>query len=291
VYFSEEEHSGAEAYNMFEHPSNRPRVNGYISYSERIFESISQIARLSDSMLVKTGTINRQVTKKVAMPRESWNYMLRTLETSSQEYLEFALNHHFPSKVKITTDNLTLSVNKINCTRYAITARNVAGFDALSAVIGRVGFGIKKKHPNLSAIEANDGSNRLTVQQHDLVHVVHIDETEVLYRDPSFFENVTHVCNPTRPASNFIRMTYETHTNQLALTMKCYSSLVSLLSDDAKSFLRSNNIMTGSVHVLHNNRVWRLIRVREGQSLLGDADDDNNTIWVDNSVVEENEIR
>jgi hypothetical protein len=190
---------------MFEHPSDRPRVNGYISYSERIFESVSQITRLSDSMLVKTGALKRQVTKKVAMPRESWNYILRTLETSSQEYLEFALNHHFPSKVKITTDNLTLSVNKIKCTRYAVTARNVEGFDALRTVIGRVGYGVKKKHPNMSAIEANNGSNRLTVQEHDLIHVVHVNEDEVLYRDSSF-EDVTHVCNPTRPALNFIRL-------------------------------------------------------------------------------------
>jgi hypothetical protein len=146
VYFTEEEHSGAKAYNMFKHPSNRPRVNGF-SYSECIFESISQIARLSDSMLVKTGTINRQVTKKVAMPRESWNYMLRTLETSSQEYLEVALNHHFPfayprdkqSRVFGIRFEPSLPVQSQDnhrqphplgqqdqyCTRYAITARNV----------------------------------------------------------------------------------------------------------------------------------------------------------------------
>lgn len=213
-HYSELELNGDDAYNMFEHPSNRPKVHGYISYSERVFESIAQVARLSDSMLVKTGSINRQVTKKIYLPRESWNYVLSQLETRSQEYLEFALNHHSPTKVKITTDNLTLLVDKAICTRYAITARNVSGFDALRAVVGRVGYGVKKKHPNLSAINANDGSNRLTVQEQDLIHLVHVDEEEVLLQDNSF-EGVTHVCNPTRPVSNFVRLSYETQYNPL----------------------------------------------------------------------------
>jgi hypothetical protein len=158
--------------------------------------------------------------------------------------LEFALNHHFPTKVKITTDNLTLSVDKAICTRYAITARNVSGFDALRAMVGRVGYGVKKKHPNLSAIDANDGSNRLTVQEQDLIHLVHVDKEEVLLQDNSFFEGVTHVCNPTQPVFNFVRSSYETQYNQLSLTMKCFSSLVSLLSDDVRTFLRTNNIVT-----------------------------------------------
>jgi hypothetical protein len=157
-------------------------------------------------------------------------------------------------------------------------------------VVGRVGYGVKKKHPNLSAINANDGSNRLTVQEQDLIHLVHVDEEEVLLQDNSF-EGVTHICNPTRPVSNFVRLSYETQYNQLSLTMKCFSSLVSLLSDDVRSFLRTNNIVTGSVFVLHNNRVWKLVRVRDEESLLAEADDESNTIWLANSIVEENEIR
>jgi hypothetical protein len=41
---------------------------GYTSYTERCFESISQITRLADSMLTKMGAVNSQVTKKSPLP-------------------------------------------------------------------------------------------------------------------------------------------------------------------------------------------------------------------------------
>jgi hypothetical protein len=291
-YFSELEHSGEEAYNMFDHPSNRPRVNGYISYSERIFHSVCQVARLSDSMLIKMGAVNQQVTKKMHFPRESWNYVLTALETRGQHCLEFSLNHSVPMKVKVTTDNLTLSVDKVNCTRYVITAKNVDGFDVVRSIIGRVGCGVKKKHPNLGAINKNDGSNRLTIQEHDLIHIVDLDESEVLYRDESV-EDLVHVHTPTRPQSNFIRISYDTINQQLCLTVKCYSTLVSLLSDDAKSYLRSNNVVTGNVFVLLDNRVWKVSRVDRAneKTLLCDPDDETESIWVDNAVVVTNEVQ
>lgn len=65
------EHRGIDGYNMFGHPTNSPRCYGYTSFSERTFESIAQITRLSDCMLVKTGKVNRQVSKKMPMPIEA----------------------------------------------------------------------------------------------------------------------------------------------------------------------------------------------------------------------------
>jgi hypothetical protein len=247
---------------------------------------------MSDTMLVKTGAVNGQVSRKIPIPIESFNYMMRMMETRHQHCLEFAKNRQFQTKVKITTDNLTLSVDKVKCTRWAVTARTVEGFEALREVIGRVGYGLKKRHPNLSAINSNDGRNRLTVQEHDLIHVVHLDEHEVLYNDNSMSE-LTHVNTPTRPPTNFIRLAYDSLNRQLSLTIRCYSTLVSLLSADARSYLRSSNIVTGNVFVLYNNRVWKVIRnnQRAGQTLLAEADNDNNTVWVETSVVDANEIR
>lgn len=150
----------------------------------------------------------------------------------------------------------------------------------------------QKKHPNLGAINKNDGSNRLTIQEHDLIHIVDLDESEVLYRDESV-EDLVHVHAPTRPQSNFIRISYDTINQQLCLTVKCYSTLVSLLSDDAKSYLRSNNVVTGNVFVLLDNRVWKVSRVDRAneKTLLCDPDDETESIWVDNAVVVTNEVQ
>jgi hypothetical protein len=45
--------------------------------------------------------------------------------------------------------------------------------------------------------------------------------------------------------------------------------------------------------VLHNNRVWKVMRVRkiEEQIMICDSDNVSDTIWLDNNVVEENEVR
>jgi hypothetical protein len=185
VQFDEIDHRSIDGYNLFGYPTNSHRCYAYTSYSERIFESISQITRCSDALLVKTGAVNGQVSKKLPFPIESFNYLVRMFETGHQDSLEFARNNSFQTKVKITTDNMTLSVDKVKCTRWAISAKNVDGFQAMRSIIGRVGFGVKKKHPNLSAIQRNDGSNRLTIQEHDLIHIVDLDETQILYRDES----------------------------------------------------------------------------------------------------------
>jgi hypothetical protein len=73
--------------------------------------------------------------------------------------------------------------------------------------------------------------------------------------------------------------------------MKCYLTVVSLLSPESRSYLYNNNIVLGSIFVLYNNRVWTVSRVNRvsNQTLLCNQDN-GDTIWVDNAIVEENEI-
>jgi len=75
--------------------------------------------------------------------------------------------------------------------------------------------------------------------------------------------------------------------------VKCYSTLVSLLSDDAKSYLRSNNVVTGNVFVLLESRVWKVSRVNRAneKTLLCDPDDETESIWVNNAVVVTNQVQ
>jgi hypothetical protein len=51
-------------------------------------------------------------------------------------------------------------------------------------------------------------------------------------------------------------------------------------------------MVTGTVFVLINNRVWKVSRVNRenNHSLLCDPDNAADTMWVHNDVVEENEI-
>jgi hypothetical protein len=67
---------------------------------------------------------------------------------------------------------MTLSAAKVKAAKWTITAHNVEGLQSLRAIIGPIGYETKKKHPNLSAINAVDGSNCLTVQEQDLICVV-----------------------------------------------------------------------------------------------------------------------
>ncbi len=101
---------------------------------------------------------------------------------------------------------MTLSVAKTKSTKWSITAINVDGFEAFRSVIGRIGYGIKKKHPNIPAINSNDGSNRLTIQEQDLIHNVDLDEDNILYRATMLDHDIVSSSN-SRPNSNFIRLT------------------------------------------------------------------------------------
>lgn len=196
-------------------------------------------------------------------------------------------------KTKITTDNMTLSISKVKAAKWTITAKSVEGFESLRAVIGRIGYGVKKRHPNLAALTATDGSNRLTVQEQDIINVIDLNEDTILYRDVPSDDEIIHVGQfPTRQHNNFIRLSYDTVSRQLTLTMKCYSTLVSLLSPDSRSYLYNQNMVTGTVFVLINNRVWKVSRVNRenNHSLLCDPDNAADTMWVHNDVVEENEI-
>jgi hypothetical protein len=285
--------AGHDGYNMFGYP-RRNQMSGYNSFTERTFESLSQITRCADSMLTKMGSVNGQVTKKIPLPMESFRYIFNVLQDEHQEYVQWSTNNNYQFKSKITEDNMTLSVAKSKATKWTITAKNVDGFEAIRSVIGRIGYGVKKKHPNLSSLSANDGSNRLTVQEQDTIHIVDLHDNAVLYRDQSEDDDIIYTGdNPLRPANNFIRLTYDSVNRILTLTVKCYTTLVSLLSPDSRVYLRRNNIVTGAVYVLHNNRVWKVIRVSkiEERTMLCDPDNEYDTIWLANDAVEKNEVR
>jgi hypothetical protein len=91
---------------------------------------------------------------------------------------------------------------------------------------------------------------------------------------------------------NFIRLSYDTVTRQLILTMKCFSTLVSLLSPESRTYLYSNNVDISSVYALINNRVWKVVQMNKhtNVTMLLNPDDETETIWIDSSIVQENLI-
>ena len=285
-------HSGDDSYHIFGYP--RPNlITGYTSYTERIFESVCQITRLADTMLTKTGLINSQVTKKIPFPFEAYRFIHGKLDQRHQENLQWSHHSSYSVKTKITTDNLTLSIAKVKSTKWTITANSIEGFDSLRRVVGRIGFGVKKRHPTLAALTANDGSNRLTVQEQDLIHIVDLNDNNILYRGGMSDDEAIHVGQfPERQHDNFIRLSYDTVTRQLILTMKCFSTLVSLLSPESRTYLYSNNVDISSVYALINNRVWKVVQMNKhtNVTMLLNPDDETETIWIDSSIVQENLI-
>ena len=290
VSFNQLDSTGDGSYNMFGYP-RRNTIRGYTSFTERMFEAISNVTKAADTMLTKMGSVNSQVTKKLSIPFESYRHIYNVLNSEHNRKLHFNTDKKFKSKVRITTDNMTLSVGRQISTKWTITARNIEGFESLRSVIGRIGYGVKKKHPNLSAINATDGSNRMSVQEQDLIHIVDLNEHNILYANAT--EDSDIGSSARRPTSNCIRMTYDSGSRQLTLTIKCYSTLVSLLSSDSRLYLQNNNVVTGVVYVMHQNRVWKVIRVCKDtdSSLMCDPDDESQTMWLDNDDVAANEIR
>jgi hypothetical protein len=197
--FERIEPSGDDSYHIFGYPRPNLMVS-YTSYTERCFESISQITRLADSMLTKMGAVNSQVTKKC---------IHKILNDEHQGNLQWSHHSSYQVKTKITTDNMTPSAAKVKAAKWTITAHNVEGLQSLGlrAIIGPIGYGIKKKHPNPSAIDTVDGSNRLTVQEQDLIRVVDLNDDNILYCDcPSDDERINVGQFPLRQPNNFIRL-------------------------------------------------------------------------------------
>jgi hypothetical protein len=188
------------------------------------------------------GSVNGQVTKKIPIPMELFRYLYNILQDEHQGYVQWSTNNNYQFKSKITEDNMTLSVAKSKATKWTITTKNVDGFVAICSVIGRIGYGIKKKHPNLSLLTANNGSNRLTVQEQDTIHIIDLHDNAALYRDQTEDDDVIYTGdNPLRLENNYLRLTYDSVNRILSLTVKCYTTLVSLLSPDLRVYLRRNN--------------------------------------------------
>ena len=275
-------------YNMFGHPYQH-HFTGYVSFTERIHESLCQLSKTSSAMLIKTGNINQRAHKKTHIPWESWKYIYSKLHLK-QGVLNVS---KVSAKVRtpITTDNLTLSVARTTTKKFTVVAKDVAGFEVLRSLITRIGLGVKKRHPKLSTIEARDGSNIRTVQEQDTIHVVDIDSNQVLYRDADSdgYDSDTTQSPPT----NWIRLTYDYASKQIGITIKCYSSVVSLLSSECRRYLHSNNIISREEYVLHEGQLWKVLKVsREtNETLLCNPSNVSETITVCNDdIADENRI-
>jgi hypothetical protein len=182
----------------------------------------------------------------------------------------------------------------VKSTKWTVTANTIEGFESLRRVIGRIGYGVQKWHPNSAASTATDGSNCCTVQEHDLIHVVDLNDNNILYRDGMSDDEAINVGQyPQSQQNNFIRLSYDSVNRQLTLTMRCFSTLVSLLSPQSRIYLYSNNMAIASIFVLINNRVWKVSRVNKqtNTTLLFNPDNESESMWVDTSIVEENVIK
>jgi hypothetical protein len=254
------DYSGDDSYHIFGYP--RPNlITGYTSYTERTFESICQIKKLADSMLTKTSLIETEITKKIPLSFEAYRFVHTILNERHQQNLQWSHHSSYPVETKITTDNLTLSIAKVKSTKWTVTANTIKGFESLRRVIGRIGYGVQKWHPNLAASTATDGSNCCTVQvqEQDLIHVVDLNDNNILYCDGMSDDEAINVGQyPQSQHNRFIRLSYDSVNRQLTLTMRCFSTLVSLLSLESRIYLYSNNMVIASIFVLINNLVWKV---------------------------------
>ena len=240
-------------------------------------------------MLTKAGNINQRAHKKTHIPWESWKYIYFKLHLK-QSVLNVS---KASAKVRtpITTDNLSLSVARSTTKKFTVVAKDIAGFEALRSLITRIGLGVKKRHPKLSTIEARDGSNILTVQEQDTIHVVDIDSNEVLYRDVDS-DGDDYETTPSTP-TNWIRLTYDYATKQIGITIKCYTSVVSLLSSECRRYLHSNNIVSREEYVLYEGQLWKVLKVSRqlNQTILCNPSNENETVTVSNDeITDENRI-
>ena len=273
---------------MFGHPY-QDHFTCYVSFTERIHESLCQLSKTSSAMLTKAGNINQRAHKKTHIPWESWKYIYFKLHLK-QSVLNVS---KASAKVRtpITTDNLSLSVARSTTKKFTVVAKDIAGFEALRSLITRIGLGVKKRHPKLSTIEARDGSNILTVQEQDTIHVVDIDSNEVLYRDVDS-DGDDYETTPSTP-TNWIRLTYDYATKQIGITIKCYTSVVSLLSSECRRYLHSNNIVSREEYVVYEGQLWKVLKVSRqlNQTILCNPSNENETVTVSNDeITDENRI-
>ena len=279
-------HDGYDAYNMFGH-HNPHHITSYTSFTERVHESMCHLSRSSSLMLIKTGKVNQRVYHKQYFPWEAFKYIYRCLQIASESVLKFSKTKS-KARCRISTDNMTLSIGKADTVKWIVRAEDIDGFKAMRTVMSNVGYGVKKRHPTLSALYATDGSNCLTVQEQDTIHLVDIDAQSVLYRvgcdDDSFSSE------PIHSSSNFVRLSYDYLTKQVSVGIKCYTTVVSLLSTESRHYLHRNNIVSGAVYVLFESRIWKVVRSLNGQTILCAPNDEGDTVVVSDDYARDNAI-
>lgn len=239
-------------------------------------------------MLNKTGKINQRAHKKLPLPWEAFKYLYHQLHFKQPDVR--------PSKVvtkirnPITLDNLTLSVAQTITTKYTLFASNIIGFDAMRCFISRVGLGVKKRHPKLSTINSHDGSNKLTVQEQDTIHIVDVDANSVLYRNSDEYGSDSDAS--TDQPTNWIRLSYDYVTKHIGITIKCYTTVVSLLSPDSRHYLHDNNIVSRASYVFYDGRLMKVLSVDRttNETILCDPNNEHDTATVTNDYADQNSL-
>lgn len=74
------------------------------------------------------------------------------------------------------------------------------------------------------------------------------------------------------------RLTYDYITKQIGITIKWYTTVVSLLSPDSRHYLHNNNIVSWALYVLHNGKLKKVLRVNQAlnENLLCDPHDESD---------------
>ena len=156
-----------------------------ISFTERMHKSMRLLSPTTSSMLNKTRNLNQCARKKLPLPWEAYKYIHQLLHFKQPDIpvSKVTAKIHNP----IMQDNLTLSVCKSNTTKYTVLASNITGFEALCCFITRVGLGVKKRNPKLTTVNTNtgNGSDTLTVQEQDTIHLVDVESCRVCYLLPA----------------------------------------------------------------------------------------------------------
>jgi hypothetical protein len=178
---------------------------------------------------------------------------------------------------------LSLGCAAVSMQRHIISACNADAFNVLRRYFPNCGVGIKKRHPPLSSINKGDGSNQLTLQNHDIINIVDID-----------YDQFDHDMDSTTNDSgcqNFVKIAYDVRLRRCSISIKFYSALVSLFSQDIVAYLQTTNVLPGpDVFVEIDGDVWKILTVNEMNGTTTLQHLDNNNIRVVSSQLANDSI-
>ena len=149
---------------------------------------------------------------------------------------------------------------------------------------------MKKRHPKLTSINSHDGSNKLNVQEQDTIHIVDVDSHSVLYRNSDEYGSDSEAS--TDQPTNWIRISYDYVTKHVGITIKCFTTVVSLLSPDSRRYLHNNNIISQASYVFYDGRLMKVLSVNHhaNETILCDPNNEDDTVTVTNDYAVQNSL-